>query len=212
METVLWSYWKSSASWRVRIALNLKGVPYRYEAIDLFKSQQATPEYAGVNPMLQVPTLLIDGKKFTQSLAIIRYLELTRPQVKLVPEDPYLEARMWEICEIINSGIQPLHNLSVLKKVEELGGNKNEWGKEAIVKGLSAVEELLYRTSGDYAIGNTPTAADCCIVPQLYAARRFDVSLRNYVTLEHIEKMTRTNLAFIRANLENQPDSPHRRG
>jgi maleylacetoacetate isomerase len=207
METVLYNFWLSSASWRVRIILNLKNIPYQYHPIDLLEGKHANSEHQTRNAMQQVPTLLIDGKYFSQSLAIIRYLELTRPQVSVVPADPYLQARMWEISEIINAGIQPLQNLPVQNKIAQLGGDKKEWLREVVNKGLSSVEAILAETAGEFAIGDVPSVADACIVPQLYSAKRFAVPLASYPLLSRIDESARKHAAFIKAEAVNQPDS-----
>mmetsp|Transcript_11737 Transcript_11737/g.22733 ORF Transcript_11737/g.22733 Transcript_11737/m.22733 type:complete len:210 (-) Transcript_11737:37-666(-) len=207
MEAVLFSYWRSSASWRVRIVLGLKGIAYRYEAVNLLESKQAQPEYTHLNPMKQVPTLEIDGKKLTQSLAIIQYLELTRTEVPIIPKDPYLATKMWEIAEIVNSGIQPLQNLTVLAKITELGGDRIAWATEAITKGLTAVEAVLSETAGTYAIGDSPSVADACIIPQLYSARRFNVPLDNFPILLRVEAACQSLSAFQAADAAQQPDS-----
>lgn len=207
METVLYSYWRSSASWRVRIALNLKEIPYRYEAVNLITRMNATADFTKKNPMSQVPSLLIDGKNLSQSLAIIRYLELTRTQTRLTPQDPYLEAKMWEISEIINSGIQPLQNLPVLYKIEQLGGNKKDWLKDVVARGLTAVEAVLAETAGKFAFGDIPTIADACIIPQLYAARRFGVAFGSYPLLSRVETSAQEHPAFVKADPSNQPDA-----
>lgn len=207
MEPVLFNYWRSSASWRVRIVLNLKGVAFRYEAVNLLEGKQAQAEYTDLNPMKQVPTLEIDGKKLTQSLAIIQYLELTRPDVAVIPLDPYLATKMWEIAEIINSGVQPLQNLTVLGKIAELGGDKLAWASEVISKGLGAVEAILAETAGTYAVGDAPSVADVCIVPQLYAARRFNVPLESFPILLRVEAAAKAHPAFEAADAARQPDS-----
>ncbi|XP_045132524.1 maleylacetoacetate isomerase-like isoform X3 [Portunus trituberculatus] len=164
---ILYSYFRSSCSWRVRIVLAHKKIDYEYQPIHLLKKEQVSDEYTKVNPMGQVPALIVEDKMLTQSISIMEYLEETYPQNPLLPKEPLLRAKVREICEVIGSGIQPLQNLAVLQKI---GDEKMEWGHFYINKGFCALEQLLAGCAGKYSVGDQVTLADCCLVPQVYNA------------------------------------------
>ncbi|KAM9646576.1 maleylacetoacetate isomerase isoform 4-T6 [Trichechus inunguis] len=164
---ILYSYFRSSCSWRVRIALVLKGIDYATVPINLVKDggQQFSEEFQALNPMMQVPALKIDGLTIGQSLAIIEYLEETRPAPRLLPQDPKKRASVRMISDLIASGIQPLQNLSVLKQV----GKENQlaWAQNVISSGFNALEKILQSTAGKYCVGDEVSMADLCLVPQV---------------------------------------------
>jgi len=174
---ILFSYWRSSCSWRVRLALALKGIEYEYRAVHLVKDggEQLKEEFARLNPMKEVPLLLIDGKSIAQSLAIIEYLEETRPNAgaRLLPEDPYLRAKARQLAQIIVSDTQPLQNLRVLNAIgAKLGDEeKTKWAKQWITLGLEGFEKEVSSVAGKYCVGDSVSIADICLVPQLYNAR-----------------------------------------
>jgi maleylpyruvate isomerase len=210
----LYSYFRSSSSWRVRIALNYKRIDYAYAPIHLLKDggQQHHPEFASVNPQGMVPVLEIETggviHRIGQSLAILEYLEEIQPEPPLLPKDPYARARTRQLAEIVNSSIQPLHNLMVLRKVtEELGGERNPWAQEFIGRGLNAFESLARESLGPYAVCAHPTFADVCLVPQLYQARRFGTDLAAYPTCLAIETACLKLEAFAAAGPDRQPDT-----
>nr|CAH7718657.1 unnamed protein product [Callosobruchus chinensis] len=205
---VLYSYWRSSCSWRVRIALQLKEIPYEVRSVSLIKSggEQHSNEYRSVNPMEQVPALQIDGATLVESMAIMHYLDETRPQRPLLPRDCTKRAKVREICEVIASGIQPLQNLTVLIYVGE--EKKNEWAKHWIKRGFTAVEKLLSASAGKYCVGDDITMADCCLIPQVFNARRFQVDLRPYPTILRIDRELENHPAFIASHPNQQPDCP----
>ena len=210
----LYSYFRSSSSWRVRIALNHKRIDYSYAPIHLLRDggQQHRPEFAAVNPQGMVPVLEVEegGKTFrlAQSLAILEYLEETQPQPPLLPKSPVLRARARQLAEIVNSSIQPLHNLMVLRKVtEELGGERNPWAQDFIRRGLAAFETLAHESAGPYAVCEHPTFADVCLVPQLYQARRFGADLAAFPTCLAIETACLKLEAFQAAGPDRQPDA-----
>jgi len=205
---VLYSYFRSSCSWRVRIALEWKGINYDYQAVHLIKDggQQNTETYKVTNPMAQVPSITIDGATFTQSIAILEYLEETYPEKALLPKDVLGRLKVREICEIIGSGIQPLQNLSVLQK---LGQDKQkEWAVYWMNKGFTALEQILTASSGKYCFGDEVTLADCCLVPQLYNARRFKVDLEAFPTILRVEKNLEALEPFQKSHPSRQPDTP----
>ncbi|KAL8620001.1 hypothetical protein ACOMHN_015283 [Nucella lapillus] len=205
---VLYSYFRSSASWRVRIALALKGVEYDYKPVHLVKDggEQNKEEYKAKNPMGQVPTLIIDGATLTQSLPIIEYLEETRSGTAILPKDSIKRAQARALAEIVNSGIQPLQNV---KTLAAFGDKKMEWGKTVITNGFDAFEKMLAETAGKYCVGDEVTIADLCLIPQCYNAQsRFDVDMSKYPTIVRIKEVLEKLPAFIAADFKNQPDTP----
>lgn len=179
-DVVLYDYWRSSASYRVRIALNLLGVAYRAVPVDLLAAGHKAPEHLARNPQGLVPVLAIDGRLLTQSLAIIDYLEETRPGADLLPDDAAGRARVRALSHAIAMEIHPICNLSVGTHVMALAGGdeavRQAWMQKFIGAGLAAFEQLLARPeTGRFCHGDRPTMADCCLVPQLYNADRWGV-------------------------------------
>jgi maleylpyruvate isomerase len=212
MKLVLHNYWRSSASHRVRIALGLKRLPYDYVAVDIFHGAQHAEAYREKNPIGQVPALEIteDGgerRTITQSLPILEYLEERWPEVPLLPRDPYLRARARMLAELVNSGIQPLQNLSTVNKVKSLGGDPAAWIKGFVGDGLAAFARTAAETAGAFCIGDAPTIADCCLVPQLASARRFQVEIAHLESLLAIEARCLALPAFAAAAPDQQPDA-----
>ena len=211
----LYSYWRSSASYRVRVALNLKALPYVLHAVNLAKGdgEQFSPAYRAVNPQSRVPTLVHDGQRFTQSLAIIEYLDETFPDHRLIPRDPVDRARVRMLSQIIACDIQPLQNTSTtlyLKNklhVDEAG--TTTWLREWITRGLDAYNAHLERDhlSGKFSHGDTPTMADCCLVPQLFAASRVGIEVTRYPRLALIAENCSAMSAFQHAHPSKQPDA-----
>ncbi|XP_073494228.1 maleylacetoacetate isomerase isoform X1 [Phyllobates terribilis] len=212
---LLFSYFRSSCSWRVRIALALKGIEYDLRPVNLIQDggQQRTDEYKRVNPMQQVPALRIDGVTLSQSLAIIEYLEETRPLPPLLPGDPLKRAQCRMISDHIASGIQPVQNLDVLQRV---GDGKLEWALHYITRGFQALELLLRDTAGHYCVGDEPiislcpqvTMADLCLVPQVFNADRFQVDMTPYPTISRISQALLQLEAFQISHPSRQPDTP----
>lgn len=206
-KVVLYSYFRSSASWRVRIALALKEVKYEYKAVHLIKDggEQNTEEYKKLNPMGLVPSLEIDGHLLTQSLPIIEYLEEKYPQPPLLPKDAFGRAQVRALSEIVNSGIQPLQNLKVLQKY---GDGKEEWARFHIESGLRALEKMLEKTAGTYCYGDEVSMADLCLVPQVYNANRFKVDMTQFPIINRIHDKLTELPAFKAADPARQPDTP----
>jgi maleylpyruvate isomerase len=212
MKLVLHSYWRSSASHRVRIGLGLKQLPYDYVAINLLQGEQHADAYRAKNPMGQVPTLEItddDGDKITltQSLAILEYLDERWPDPPILPRDPYLRARARALAEIVNAGIQPLQNTSTVKRIKTLGGDDAAWIRPYIADGLAAFARGVAEVSGTFCVGDFPTIADCCLVPQLNGARRYQVDLAPFERLLAIEAHCLPLPAFADAMPHHQPDA-----
>lgn len=210
----LYNYWRSSASWRVRIGLAFKGLSYEYVPVHLVKDggQQNTPEYRQKNPMRTVPLLEWEegGQllRLSQSLAILEYLEETHPQPPLLPRDALGRARARMLAEMVNSGIQPLQNTAVLQRIKgELKGDEKAWTAYWIERGLTALEASVTPLAGTYCVGDQPSVADVCLVPQLYGARRFGVDLAAFPTLTRIEAACNALPAFQAAQPDRQPDA-----
>lgn len=214
----LFNYWRSSASYRVRLALEFKGLKYEYVAVNLARGEQHEGPHRGRNPWGGVPVLEVEegGKtvQLPQSVAIVEYLEEQYPQKPLFPKGALERARMRAMVELVNSGIQPLHNLQVLNKVKELapGGDTKPWAELWIGKGLDALEAMASEqakdTAGTFLVGNSFTFADACLLPQLFGARRFaSVDPARYPTLVRVETEC-LKLDFVqKARPENQPDA-----
>jgi maleylpyruvate isomerase len=210
----LYNYWRSSCSWRVRIALHHKGLAFEYVPVHLIKEggEQNAEAYREKNPMAQVPTLEWEegGKtlRLAQSLAIIEMLEEQHPDPPLLPKDRYLRARARQLAEIINAGVQPFQNTSVTKLVKnELHADEQAFARRFIEKGLDAYQAIVDEVGGRYSVGDAPTVADACLVPQLYAARRFNVDLTRFDRLLQIEKNCAELPAFQAAQADRQIDA-----
>lgn len=209
---ILYSYFRSSSAYRVRLALNLKQIPYQYRAVHLLKNggEQTHEEFKKLNPQGQIPCLIHQGITLSQSMAILFYLDEMKNDQPLFPI-PHRH-HIIQACEIINSGTQPLQNLSVL---QELGvqfkatqADKDQWSQKWIRLGLQAFETLIKPFSGSYCFGNQATAADCYLIPQIYNAHRFKVDLNEFPVLKKIDEYCCQQLEFIRAAPIHQPDAP----
>ena len=210
----LYGYWRSSASYRVRIALAFKNIPYAYEAVHLVQDggQQFRADYKARNPMAQVPTLeILNGstvQHISQSLAIMEYLEETHPSPSLFPKDAYLRARTRQLSEIVNAGIQPFQNLVVLSHVREtLKSDDKAWIQKWLGQGMTALDAAAQSTAGRFLVGDSPTMADMCLVPQMYAARRMGVPLDNMPLLVRVDAACNELPAFQAAHPDRQPDA-----
>lgn len=210
----LYSFWRSSASYRVRIALNLKGLPYEYRPIHLVQNggQQFTPEYLALNPQARVP-LLVDGDfRLGQSLAILDYLESKAPQPALLPAEPKLRAQVLAFCHAIVADIQPLQNTGpLLYLTRELGidaARKDGWVRHWIERGLAALERERGSADSAFVFGDAPTFADCVLVPQIYNAERHACDLSKFPRLLALAKRLRELPAFAAAHPDRQPDTP----
>jgi maleylpyruvate isomerase len=206
----LFNYWRSSASYRVRLALGFKGIPFEYVAVNLAKGEQHDAAHVSRNPWHGVPVLqLDDGALIPQSIAIVEYLEETHPTPALFPKSPLDRARMRALVETVNSGIQPLHNLQINNYVRDvLKGDVKAWCEKWIGQGLDALEAMAKASSGQFMVGDQFTFADACLLPQLFGSRRFaTVEPSRYPTLTSIETRCLT-LDFVqKARPENQPDA-----
>ena len=212
----LYSYWRSSAAYRVRIALNLKRLHYDIVPVHLVEGggQQRTPEYLALNPQALLPTLMHGHRIFRQSLAIIEYLDETWPDPSLLPAVTRDRARVRAIAQAIACDVHPLNNLRVLQHFENAwnvpGAEREEWVRHWNREGFAAVELMLaeHLSTGTFCDGDTPGMADCCLIPQVYNARRFSVDLSPYPTVRRIYDACMKLPAFDTARPELQPDAP----
>jgi maleylacetoacetate isomerase len=192
----------------VRIALNLKGIDYTYRTVHLVRNggEQHDEEYTKLNASHLVPTLVIDGHQLSQSIAILEYLDETRPEPNhLLPQDAANRAVVRQLVHIIASDTQPVQNLRVLQKVGD--DRKVEWAKHWISVGLGAFESVASRTAGKYSVGDSVTLADICLVPQVYNANRFGVDMSKYPTINRITEALNEIEAFANAVPDKMPDA-----
>jgi maleylpyruvate isomerase len=211
----LYNYFRSSASFRVRIALNLKGLPYEYVGVHLTRAggEQFAPAFRALNPEVLIPVLDDDGEVLTQSLAIIEYLDETHPQPPLLPADPAARAYVRSIALAIACEIHPLNNLRVLRYlVRSLGASddqKNAWYRHWVEEGLAALEARISASgrAGRYALADAVTLADVVIVPQIFNAQRFDCRLDHVPTIMRIFEHCMELPAFADAQPARQPDA-----
>ena len=210
----LYNYYRSSAAYRVRIALNLKGITWQHVGVHLLKAQHRAPDYLKLNPAGLVPSLVADdGAVLTQSLAIMEYLDEAMPDsTPLLPGGAVDRAHVRALALLLACDVHPLNNVRVLNYLtNELGATtdqKNAWIAHWMTLGLEAFEQTLEQsgTSGHFCFDNTPTIADCSLVPQVFSARRFNVDLSKFPRVVAIDALCNTLPAFISAHPKNQPD------
>ncbi|WP_312318605.1 maleylacetoacetate isomerase [Stenotrophomonas sp.] len=211
----LFSYWRSSAAYRVRIGLNLKDLAYAITPVHLVRDggQQHSEGYAALNPQELVPTLRHGEQVLHQSMAILEYLDEVFGGPSLLPDDAAGRARVRALSQLVACDIHPLNNLRVMQFFSDTWNvpqsEREDWTRHWIQLGFEAMERMLVESveTGRFCHGDTPTLADCCLVPQLYNARRFNVDLGPYPTLVRIEAACLALPAFEAARPENQPDA-----
>jgi len=213
----LYTYFRSSAAFRVRCALNHKGLAYQPEIVWLPSEEQGRDAYAAVNPQKLVPTLVDDGHALSQSLAIIEYLDETRPGPKLLPADALGRARVRSLSQLVACEIHPLNNLRILKYLKRTLGHDqaavDAWYRHWVAEGLSAFErELVRGGTGRYCHGDAVSMADCCLVPQVFNARRFECPLDAYPTTMRVFDALMALPAFDAAQPSRQPDAARAAG
>ena len=211
MSMILWDYWRSTAAYRVRIALNLKGIAAEHRVRHLRRGEQRAADYLAVNPQGLVPALVLaDGTVLTQSLAICEYLDETHPAPPLLPRDPVLRARVRAFAQAIAAEIHAVQNLKVLNRVKALGHDQaaaNAWAHHTIAEGLAACEALVGDQPGPFCFGTEPGLADIALVPQVYNARRFGVDLGRMPHLVAADAACQALPAFAAAAPERQADA-----
>ena len=211
----LYSYFRSSAAFRVRAALNLKNLDYQIIPVHLLRNggEQLTDEYRRINPAGQVPTLIDNGIKLTQSLAIIEYLDEVHPQPPLLPADPVDRVHVRSLALAVACDIHPLNNLRVMRHLKHAlhvdDAGRDAWYRHWCIQGLQVMENMLAqdKRTGTFCYGETPTMADCCLVPQIANARRYQCDLSDMPTISRINDACLALDAFQKAAYENQPDS-----
>ncbi|HEY4030666.1 MAG TPA: maleylacetoacetate isomerase [Caulobacteraceae bacterium] len=206
----LHSYWRSTAAYRVRIGLELKGLDYGQTTHDLRTGGQKTPAYLALNPQAVIPALEADGAALTQSVAILEWLEETHPQPPLLPKAPLERARVRAMAALVACDIHPLNNLRVLGRLRaQFAADEDAikaWIAAWIGEGFAALETQL--DGGPWCFGEAPTLADCCLVPQVYSAQRFEVALDAYPRIRRVADSAGAHPAFQEAAPERQPDAP----
>jgi maleylacetoacetate isomerase len=209
---ILYDFWRSSASYRVRIALNLAGIDYTSVPVDLTKGDHKSKEHIKRNPQGFVPALHIDGCLLTQSLAIAEYLHETRPGLNFLPADPAERGRVRAIAYAIAMDIHPICNLGVVNHVMDITGGGDPvrlaWMQKFIGEGLAAVEAMLQSTPGPLCFSDTPTLADICLVPQVYNARRWEVDLSQFQRILDVCAKLDVMDAFARAHPDRVKPAP----
>lgn len=209
----LYTFWRSSASYRVRIALNHKGLTYQPALIHFRKEggQHRKPEFLAKNPQGLVPVWEESDWTLNQSLAIIEYLDETHPKPPLLPRDPKAKADVRALAQVIACEMHPVNNLRVLNYLKQALGQEqdavDEWYRHWCTLGFESLEPILAKKAGQYCYGDSVTLVDCCLVPQVYNARRFDCDLSPYPNVVRIDKALNELDAFIKAAPENQPDA-----
>lgn len=208
----LYNYFRSSTSYRARLALHIKGLEFDYKPISLLKGEQHSAEYRKINPLGGVPTLVHNGKTIPESFAIMEYLDEVFPTPALLPQDAYLRARVRQVCEVINSFMHPLGNLRTLQYLEKHNGytqeQKEAWVQHWAAQGLETLETTLKEFSGTYSFGDQITMADLFLVPQLLTCTRFNVDISKYPTLIKINENCLKLEAFQKAHPFKQIDTP----
>ena len=204
---ILHGYWRSGTSYRTRIALNLKGLTYDQAGVDLRTGDQHSDAFLALNPQGLVPALEVDGQVLTQSPAILEWLEERFPEPPLLPTGLGERAQVRAMAALVACDIHPLNNLRVLKAVKALNGDANDWAAGWIRPGFDALEALIARHGDGWAFGDTPTLADCCLVPQIYSARRFEVDVSAWPRIAGIEARAAGHPAFQAAHPDAQPDA-----
>jgi maleylacetoacetate isomerase len=209
----LYGYWRSSTSYRVRIALNLKNIEVEHVPVNLLKSEHRDNGFASMNSSRSVPILEVEGVRLAQSQAIIEYLEEVYPEPSLLPSDAIARSRVRAMAQLVACDIHPVNNLRILKylsdELQVTSDQKNAWMQRWFAEGFAALESMVRASgqSGACCYGDVPTMADIALIPQLYNARRFGAPLEDYPTLLKVESHCLQLPAFDQARPENQPDA-----
>jgi len=210
MSFTLYSAWRATAPYRVRIGLALKGVAFDYAALDLIRGDQRAPEYAALNPQKLTPALDIGDRVLTQSLAILEWLEEVYPEPPLLPGAALDRQVVRAMSLIIACDIHPLNNTRVGRKLSKMGIDKAgilEWTQGWIRDGFDTIEPLVAKHGRGFAFGDAPTLADCCLIPQVYSANRFELDLSPYPAIVAVAQRAQAHPAFQAAHPDRQPDA-----
>jgi maleylacetoacetate isomerase/maleylpyruvate isomerase len=210
MSFTLHSAWRATAPYRVRIGLALKGVAYDYAAVDLIAGDQRTPEYRAVNPQGLTPALDIGERVLTQSLAILEWLEEEYPEPAILPKAALDRQAVRTMAGIVACDIHPLNNTRVGRKLNKMGIDQAgilDWTQGWIRDGFDALEPLVAKHGKGFAFGETPTLADCCLIPQVYSANRYEVDLAPYPAIRAVAERAAEHPAFQAAHPNRQPDA-----
>lgn len=212
MQLTLHSAWRSSAAYRVRIGLNLKGLAYDTVPVNLVANQHQTPAFTALNPQRLLPALEVDGRTLTQSLAILDWLDETVPEPPLLPADPFDRALVRSMAQIVASDIHPVNNLRILRALTDLGvdePSREAWIGRWISDGFTALEAMIAEHGRGYAFGDAPGLADCCLIPQVYNAERFKTDLTPFPAIRAVAARCAEHPAFVAAHPNQQPDAIH---
>ncbi|KAI8675718.1 hypothetical protein NCS57_00473800 [Fusarium keratoplasticum] len=211
----LYSYFRSSCSARLRIALNIKSIKYDMVYVNLLKNEQLSDEHKALNPSASVPVLINKASKGTpfkvgQSVAALEYLEEKHPHVPMLPptSDPEARAMVRTLVDIVCVDIQPPTNLRIMRRVRELGGSAEDWNLQLMTQGMAAYENVAAGTAGKYSFGDEVTLADACLIPAIWNAQRFGVDLKAFPTISKIVENLKDHPAVVKAHWQNQPDTP----
>ncbi|KAM6524386.1 hypothetical protein FSOLCH5_004988 [Fusarium solani] len=211
----LYSYFRSSCSARLRIALNIKSIKYDMVYVNLLKNEQLSDEHKALNPSASVPVLINKASKGTpfkvgQSVAALEYLEEKHPDTPMLPptSDPEARAMVRTLVDIVCVDIQPPTNLRIMRRVRELGGSAEDWNLQLMTQGMAAYENVAAGTAGKYSFGDEVTLADACLIPAIWNAQRFGVDLKAFPTISRIVENLKDHPAVVKAHWQNQPDTP----
>lgn len=211
MSLTLHSYWRATAPYRVRIGLQIKGLDYGYVPVNLLEGNQHQAAYRAVNPQRLTPALDIgDGEILTQSLAILEWLDETHPEPALLPRTALDRARVRAMADIVACDIHPLNNMRVnraLEAMEVSAPRRGKWVERWIVDGFQTLEPMVAKYGQGFAFGDTPSIADCCLIPQVYSAQRYKVDLEPFPAIRAVAEHAAQHHAFIAAHPDNQPDA-----
>ncbi|GKT43575.1 maleylacetoacetate isomerase [Colletotrichum spaethianum] len=209
---ILYSYFRSSCSARLRIALNLKSIPYTIIPINLLKDEHLSSSHRALNPSATVPLLVHHSAtdfKVTQSVAALEYLEETHPFLtSLLPQNPKSRAVVRSLVNIIACDVQPVTNMRIMRRVRALGGNAEQWNRELTGDGFSAYEAVAREWAGRFSMGDEISMADVCLLPAYWNAERFGVDLSGYPTIRKVVENLKDHPAVVKAHYFNQPDTP----